>query len=45
MSNAAIDRDDRLINIDILGALRRRKWIELVIGVLGVTATVTIVKA
>lgn len=44
MSNAAIDRDDRLINIDILGALRRRKWIGLVIGVLGVTATVTIVK-
>lgn len=45
MSNAAIDRDDRLINIDILGALRRRKWIGLAIGVLGVTATVTIVKS
>ena len=45
MSNAASDRDDRLINIDILGALRRRKWIGLAIGVLGVTATVTIVKA
>ena len=44
MSNAATDRDDRLINIDILGALRRRKWIGLIIGVLGVTATVTIVK-
>ena len=44
MSNAAIDRDDRLINIDILGALRRRKWIGLAIGVIGVTATVTIVK-
>lgn len=44
MSNAAIDRDDRLINIDFLGALRRRKWIGLVIGVLGVTATVAIVK-
>jgi succinoglycan biosynthesis transport protein ExoP len=44
MSNAATDRDDRLINIDILGALRRRKWIGLVIGVLGVTATVAIVK-
>ena len=44
MSNAAIDRDDRLINIDILGALRRRKWIGLIIGVIGVTATVTIVK-
>jgi uncharacterized protein involved in exopolysaccharide biosynthesis len=45
MSNAASDRDDRLINVDILGALRRRKWIGLAIGVLGVTATVTIVKA
>ena len=45
MSSAAIDRDDRLINIDILGALRRRKWIGLAIGVLGVTATVTIVKS
>ncbi len=45
MSSAAIDRDDRLINIDILGALRRRKWIGLAIGVLGVTATVTIVRA
>ena len=45
MSNAASDRDDRLINIDILGALRRRKWIGLAIGVLGVTATVTIVKS
>ena len=44
MSNAAIDRDDRLINIDFLGALRRRKWIGLVIGVVGVTATVAIVK-
>ena len=37
MSNAAIDRDDRLINIDILGALRRRKWIGLIIGVIGTT--------
>lgn len=45
MSNAAIDRDDRLINIDVLGALRRRKWIGLAIGVIGVTATVTIVKS
>ena len=45
MSNAAHDRDDRLINVDILGALRRRKWIGLAIGVLGVTATVIIVKA
>src|SRR5215475_5047326 len=44
MSNAAIDRDDRLINIDILGALKRRKWTGLVIGVIGVTATVAIVK-
>src|SRR5918995_487791 len=42
MSNGASDRDDRLINIDILGALRRRKWIGLIIGVIGVTATATI---
>src|SRR4029453_10134992 len=45
MSNAAIDRDDRVINRDILGALGGRKWIGLAIGVLGVTATVIIVKA
>ncbi len=45
MSSAApTNHDDRLINIDVLGALRRRKWIGLVIGVLGVTATVAIVK-
>jgi len=45
MNSAAImDHDDRLINIDVLGALRRRKWIGLVIGVVGVAATVTIVK-
>jgi protein tyrosine kinase modulator len=45
MSNAAImDRDDRLINIDVLGALRRRKWIGLVIGVIGIAATIAIVK-
>ena len=35
MSNAAImDTDDRLINIDVLGALRRRKWIGVAVGVL-----------
>jgi|SoiMethySBSTD1v2_1073268.scaffolds.fasta_scaffold00389_19 polysaccharide biosynthesis transport protein len=45
MSSAAImDHDDRLINIDVLGALRRRKWIGIVIGVVGVAATVAIVK-
>ncbi|WP_162917512.1 Wzz/FepE/Etk N-terminal domain-containing protein [Dongia deserti] len=45
MSNAAtMNQDDRLINIDVLGALRRRKWIGLAIAVLGVTATYTIVK-
>src|ERR1044072_5452787 len=42
---ATMDHDDRLINIDVLGALRRRKWIGLVIGVVGVAATVAIVKA
>ncbi|HEV8390013.1 MAG TPA: Wzz/FepE/Etk N-terminal domain-containing protein, partial [Dongiaceae bacterium] len=45
MSSAAImDHDDRLINIDVLGALRRRKWIGLAIAVFGVAATVAIVK-
>lgn len=44
MSNAAMNHDDRLINIDVLGALRRRKWIGLLIGVLGVAATFAIVK-
>jgi uncharacterized protein involved in exopolysaccharide biosynthesis len=44
MSNAAImDTDDRLINIDVLGALRRRKWIGIAVGVLGVAATSAIV--
>jgi uncharacterized protein involved in exopolysaccharide biosynthesis len=44
MSNAAIiHADDRLINIDILGALRRRKWIGLAVAVIGVVATVGIV--
>jgi uncharacterized protein involved in exopolysaccharide biosynthesis len=45
MSNAAMMDDDRLINIDVLGALRRRKWIGLAIGVIGATATVAIVKS
>lgn len=43
MSNAAIQNDDRLINIDILGALRRRKWIGLAVGIIGVAATIGIV--
>ena len=44
MSSAAIPHaDERLINIDILGALRRRKWIGLAVAVLGVVATVVIV--
>jgi succinoglycan biosynthesis transport protein ExoP len=45
MSNAAnMNHDDRLINIDVLGALRRRKWIGLVVGVLGVAAAVAVSK-
>jgi uncharacterized protein involved in exopolysaccharide biosynthesis len=45
MNSAAImEHDDRLINIDVLGALRRRKWIGLAIGVVGVSATVAVVK-
>ncbi|HET6621391.1 MAG TPA: Wzz/FepE/Etk N-terminal domain-containing protein [Dongiaceae bacterium] len=44
MNSAAImDTDDRLINIDVLGALRRRKWIGIVVGLLGVAATSAIV--
>jgi uncharacterized protein involved in exopolysaccharide biosynthesis len=38
-----METDDRLINIDILGALRRRKWIGLAVVVLGIVATVFIV--
>lgn len=45
MSTAAMmNHDDRLINIDVLGALRRRKWIGILIAVLGIAATVTIVE-
>ena len=45
MSNAAnMSHDDRLINIDVLGALRRRKWIGIVVGVLGVAAAVAVSK-
>jgi uncharacterized protein involved in exopolysaccharide biosynthesis len=45
MSSAAImEHDDRLINIDVLGALRRRKWFGLAIGVVGVAATIAIAK-
>jgi protein tyrosine kinase modulator len=43
MSNAAnVSQDDRLINVDVLGAARRRKWIGIVIGALGVAGTVTV---
>src|SRR5499427_2219920 len=45
MSSAAtMEHDDRLINIDVLGALRRRKWTGIAIGVVGVAATVAVVK-
>jgi uncharacterized protein involved in exopolysaccharide biosynthesis len=41
MSRAAIiQTDDRLINIDVLGALRRRKWIGLAVALVGVAAAV-----
>jgi polysaccharide biosynthesis transport protein len=44
MSNAATTQsDERLINIDILGALRRRKWIGLAVAVVGVVTTIGIV--
>ncbi len=44
MSNAAIiETDDRLINIDVLGALRRRKWIGLAVAIIGAAAAVAYV--
>ena len=44
MNSAAImEHDDRLINIDVLGALKRRIWIGVAIGVLGVAGTSAIV--
>jgi uncharacterized protein involved in exopolysaccharide biosynthesis len=44
MSSAAHPHaDERLINIDILGALRRRKWIGLAVALLGVVGTVVFV--
>ena len=44
MNSAAImDHDDRLINIDVLGALKRRMWVGVAIGVLGVAGTTAIV--
>lgn len=39
-----MNHDDRLINIDVLGALRRRKWLGVLIGAVGIAATVGIVK-
>src|SRR5690348_2358051 len=43
MSNAAnVNQDDRLINVDVLGAMRRRKWIGILTAALGVAATVTV---
>jgi succinoglycan biosynthesis transport protein ExoP len=44
MNSAAImEHDDRLINIDVLGALKRRMWVGVAIGVLGVAGTTAIV--
>src|SRR4029450_13106573 len=44
MSSAAHPHaDERLINIDVLGALRRRKWIGLAVALLGVVGTVVFV--
>jgi len=39
----AIEADDRLINIDVIGALRRRKWYGIAVAVLGAVATVYVV--
>lgn len=44
MNSAAImEHDDRLINIDVLGALKRRIWVGVAIGVLGVAGTSAVV--
>lgn len=39
-----VQTDDRLINIDILGALRRRKWYGIAVAVIGIGITYAIVK-
>jgi uncharacterized protein involved in exopolysaccharide biosynthesis len=39
----AMEADDRLINIDIMGALRRRKWYGIAVAALGIVATVVVV--
>lgn len=38
MNNAIIETDDRLISIDVIGALRRRKWIGLAVAIIGAVA-------
>lgn len=39
----AMEADDRLINIDIMGALRRRKWYGIFVAAIGIAATVGVV--
>ena len=39
----AMETDDRLINIDIMGALRRRKWYGIFVAAVGIAATVGVV--
>ena len=39
----AMEADDRLINIDVMGALRRRKWYGIACAALGMAATFGIV--
>lgn len=39
-----VQTDDRLINIDIMGALRRRKWYGIIVAVIGIGATYGVVK-
>ncbi|WP_374651095.1 GumC family protein [Dongia sp.] len=38
-----MEADDRLINIDVMGALRRRKWYGIAAVALGLAATIAIV--
>lgn len=40
----ALHADDRLINIDVIGALRRRKWYGIALALVGIVATYAVVK-
>lgn len=41
-STTSTETDDRLISVDIYGALRRRKWVGLAIATVGLAATLAV---